>query len=114
MSINPKSFALASIVSLVALSGTAIAGSDFTARFDYSLDAPISQTYARFEKTARDVCKLDRVKAGGVGTMRKMENACTAQLLSDAVAETRIPALVAYHAEQTGQMPALPQYAEAE
>jgi hypothetical protein len=113
MSINPKSFVFASLVSLVASSGTAMAGSDFTARFDYSLDAPISETYARFEKKAREVCKLDRVKAGGVATMRKMEKACTVQLLSDAVAETRIPALVAYHAEQAGEVPALPQYAEA-
>lgn len=113
MTIISKAIALATVASTLALTATASADSDFTARFDYSADAPVAQTYARFEETAHEACKLDRVKAGGIAMKLKMEKACESKLLADAVAETRIPALIAYHDEQTGQIPTLRQYAEA-
>jgi len=109
-----KSIALIASSAAMILTSTASAQSDFTARFDYAANAPISQTYARFEKTAEAACTVDRVKAGGVAMKKKVEARCVDQLMTEAVAQTQIPALIAYHDERTGRVPTLPQYAQAE
>lgn len=107
MSIITKTTALIAAVSALGFVGTAHADPGFSARFDYNADAPLSETYARFEKTARSACKVDRVKAGGVAMKAKIEQLCTTQLVTEAVAATEIAALIAYHEAQTGNV--LPQ-----
>lgn len=112
MSVISQAITLVSAATVLAFAGSASAGPNVTADFDYSSSAPVIDTYARFEETARAACKLDRIKAGGIAMKRKMEDRCAADLVAKAVAETRIPALMAYHDRKTGKTPALPQYAE--
>lgn len=100
MSVISKTRALVSAAAFLAIAGTAAAQENFTASFDYSPTAPVSQTYAAFQDTATQLCKIDRRDVASLGVRTRMQAACTKQLVADAVAATRMTALIAYHREQ--------------
>lgn len=101
MSIISKSIALASAVSFLAIAGTASAEDSFDARFQFSPDAHPSVTYTSFVETAADLCRVDRIQAGGVAMKAKIEMSCTEALVADAVEATQLDELIAFHNQQT-------------
>ena len=72
----------------------------YTVDFTYDLDAPASETYAQFKRSARAACRMD---APDVLTFaaRREERACAQRLLSDAVQATNLSALIALHEAET-------------
>lgn len=94
-----KAFVVAS--ALAALTGAAAADDTFTADFAYAADAPVDVTYANFEKTVKKACRVEPRMVGGVAARVEIEKACRDTLMTDAVAATKMPALIAYHEGRT-------------
>lgn len=88
---------LITTLALSALSGAAVADDKFDATFAYAPTAPVAETYAHFERTAKRACKVDYREAGGLRHQGKIEHLCTTQLVADAVAATQFAPLIAYH-----------------
>lgn len=84
----------------VAIAGTASAENGFTAKFVYSPSASVDVTYAQFQKTAKQTCKISRMDAGGIAMKMKIERACYTRLVSDAVEATQLETLIAYHEQR--------------
>lgn len=86
---------------LAALIGTAAAG-DTTAHFRYSADKPVAETYASFQKTARQVCSpYYTSKSGTVRARDEAVKACSEMLVDKAVTATKSERLTAYHRANT-------------
>ncbi|MEM9738912.1 MAG: hypothetical protein AAF829_03520 [Pseudomonadota bacterium] len=87
---------------LIAVAGTAAAERPVTADFTYSALAPVETTYARFQDTAKEACRVDRRAVRQMGARMRIEQACTRVLLAKAVAATKNQNLIAFHGEQIG------------
>jgi len=80
---------------------SAQAESDLTAKFAYSSSDSVETTYANFEGIAQKACKINRSEVAEMHTRTRMERACRAELMDNAVAATQLEGLVAYHAQKT-------------
>lgn len=80
---------------------SAQAEDDLTAKFDYSSSDSIETTYANFEGIAQKACKINRSEVAEMHTRSRMEKACRAELMDNAVAATQLEGLVAYHERMT-------------
>ena len=92
---------LIAATAFVATAGIATAEDRFTADFTFSPAAPVEVTYAQFEETAKDACRISVLEAGGLSMKRKIENACTENLIRDAVNATGLVSLIVYHEQST-------------
>ncbi|MEH6807256.1 MAG: hypothetical protein V7651_00265 [Hyphomonas oceanitis] len=86
---------------LVVLTGAAAADDSFIADFEFSPDAPVDVTYANFEKRAKKACRVESRMVGGVAARVQIEKLCREQLMTDAVAATKMDALIAHHEGRT-------------
>ncbi|KCZ60617.1 hypothetical protein [Hyphomonas chukchiensis] len=86
---------------LVALTGAASADETFIADFEFTPDAPVDVTYANFEKTAKKACRVESRMVGGIAARVQIEKLCREHLMTDAVAATKMDALIAYHEGRT-------------
>ena len=93
--------ALVAASALVALTGAAAADDSFIADFEFSPDAPVDVTYANFEKRAKKACRVESRMVGGVAARVQIEKLCREQLMTDAVAATKMDALIAHHEGRT-------------
>jgi hypothetical protein len=93
--------ALVAASALVALSGAAAADEQVSADFTFTPGTPVDVTYASFEKTAKVACRVEMRIAGGMSAKMKIEKACRDELMGNAVAATKMEALIAYHEGHT-------------
>lgn len=94
--------ALLAASALIATAGVATAEDNFSAEFSFSPTAPVEVTYAQFEATAKRACRISFRRAGGLAMKSRIENACTENLVRDAVNATGLVSLIAYHGQNTG------------
>lgn len=85
---------------LIAFSGAAHAKDDtFSVAFDYDAKAPVSQTYANFEKSAEAACRGEVKRAGfrSTDSTTWQQRKCKRDLIEQAVKSTRNSKLIAFH-----------------
>lgn len=94
--------------------GSASADNTFVADFTYTPTDSVEVIHATFERTAKKACRISRNEAGGISIKAKIEADCRRQLLNDAIAATKLEALIAYHARKTNPATAPVQLAETQ
>ncbi|WP_430402539.1 hypothetical protein [Hyphomonas sp.] len=75
----------------------------FQVAFEFSRDKPVQETYLDFKDVAADACQ-PRAWVSMLRAPHAFVRKCEAELMENAVTETRFPALAAYHHLQTGQV----------
>ena len=98
--------ALFAAVAATALAGVAHADLTPKATFKFATDQSAEEIYTNFEKTSRKACQ-DFVQSMGrqpLSTKAQVESRCRADLMERAVKQTKLPRVIAYHAEQNGDV----------